>query len=265
MPDQETLHILTSKFIISALLFFRILGFLTAGPFFKSTSIPTQVKVFLGVLMAISLTAPYWQEQPTIELHLWYSILLVLKEFLVGIAIGFAANAVFWGARMAGGLIDFDMGYHTATVFNIDEKSPTIVGELQYMVMILIFLLINGHHQLIEALYASVAAVPITVFEISETTVVLLVKMATTVLLIGIKMSAPLLIAIFLTNLALALLARVAPQTNIFILSFQVKIAVGLLVLFASVSLFVFVSKLSLQGVQEEVMRFIMSLNPAKV
>jgi flagellar biosynthesis protein FliR len=262
MVDSETLHILTGKLIISTLLFFRILGFLTSGPFFKSSTFPPQVKIFLGVLMAVSMTTPFWQEQPQIELHLWYTVLLVMKEFLVGIAIGFSANAVFWGARMAGGLIDFDMGYHTASVFNIDENSPTIIGELQYMVMVLIFLMINGHHLLIEALYASVQAVPITVFTITESTVLLFVKMATTVLLVGIKMSAPLLIAIFLTNLALALLARVAPQTNVFVLSFQVKIAVGLLVLLASVSLFVFVSKMSLAGVQEELMRFILSLNP---
>ena len=65
--------------------------------------------------------------------------------------------------------------------------------------------------------------------------------------------------------MALALLARVAPQTNIFILSFQLKIAIGLLVLMASVPLFIYITKYSLQGFEEELMRIILSLNPARV
>lgn len=129
----------------------------------------------------------------------------------------------------------------------------------------MIFLLVNGHHFILQALWASVRAVPITTFAITDSTVELLIKQTLSVFLIGVKMAAPILVALFLVNLALALLARVAPQTNIFIMSFQLKVVVGLLVLMASVPLFVFISKLGLEQMETEVMKMILSLNPERV
>ena len=78
------------------------------------------------------------------------------------------------------------------------------------------------------------------------------------------KIAAPVMISLFCVNLALALLARMAPQTNIFTLSFQFKIGVGLLVLFVSVPLLVLVLKLALTQMQTETMNILLSLNPAR-
>jgi flagellar biosynthetic protein FliR len=265
MPDSGTISILTGKLIIGSLLFVRVGGFVATVPFFRSLNIPNLVKILLVVLLAFSVTTAFWQEQPTIDFHLWYMVLLVLKELMVGLSIGFVANAVFWGARVAGGLVDFDLGFFTAAVFNIDEGSPTIVGDLQEMIVLMLFLFINGHHFLIEGIYASVRAVPVTTFAFTESSVHMLIRMATMVLIVGVKMAAPVIVAIFLTNLALALLARVAPQTNIFMLSFQLKIAVGLLILFAASPMMVMVAKYALQGFESDIMRFMMTLNPGRV
>ena len=135
MPDSSSMDILTGKLIIGTLLFIRIMGFVAASPFFRSRSIPNQVKVFLGVLLAFSITTAFWTEQPQIEFHLWYMILLVIKEFFLGVAIGWVANAVFWGARTAGAFVDFDLGFHTAMLFNVDADTPTIVGEFKEMIV----------------------------------------------------------------------------------------------------------------------------------
>jgi flagellar biosynthesis protein FliR len=224
-----------------------------------------EMKIILGVILTISVTNAFWLEQTEIQFHLWNIVLLALKEFMVGIALGLATNSIFYAARFAGGVIDFEMGYQTSLLFSKDQTAPTLVGEFYELITVMIFLIINGHHFLIESLYASVRAVPIGTFEVTESTVQLLIRYMTTVFIIGIKMAAPVLIALFLTNLSLALLARIAPQTNIFILSFQLKVAVGLLVLFASVSLFVMVAKYSLQTMETEALRIILSLNPIRV
>ncbi len=265
MIDQATIWLYSGKLIIGTLLFIRITGMIIGAPLFRSNAIPIQLKILLSVILAFSLTSAFWKEQIVIEFHLWNVVLLVFKEFMVGLALGFAANTVFWAARFAGGLIDFDMGYQTSLLFNMEETSPTIVGELKFMAVLVIFLYINGHHYLLEGLWASVRAVPIGTFEVTETTVRLLIRIAVSVFVIALKISAPVLIALFLTNLALALLARVAPQTNIFILSFQMKIVVGLLMLFASIPIIIMVSKFALQGMESELLRFLMSLNPARV
>jgi len=264
MLDSVTIHLLTGKFLVGCLLFIRISGMMIAAPFFKNQNVIPHLKLMLTLILAVIMTSAFWQEQPDLDFHLWYLVLLAVKEFMVGVAIGFSANLVFFAARFAGGLLDFDMGYQTASMFGSDD-SPTLLGEFNELIALMVFLAINGHHYLIEGIFISVRAVPITTFAVTESTYQLLVKMATTVLIIGIKIAAPVLIALFLTNLALALLARVAPQTNIFILSFQLKIVVGLLVLLASAPLLVYVTKYAMEQMQTEIMRILLTLNPARV
>jgi len=265
MIDSITLFFLSGKFIIGLLFLVRIGGVMIAGPFFRSQAIIPQMKIMIAVIIAISVTTAFWQSQPEIDLHLWNLVYLVFKETFVGVAISFSANIVFWAARFAGGMIDFDMGYQTGLLFNADESSPTLVGEFFDMITLMIFLLINGHHYLIESIYASIRAVPIGRFVITESTVSLFLRMSTTVMIIGIKMAAPVLVALFMTNLALSFLARVAPQTNIFILSLQAKIAIGLVMLLITTPLFVMVAKFSLGSMENELMRVIYTLNPGKV
>jgi flagellar biosynthetic protein FliR len=184
---------------------------------------------------------------------------------MVGIIIGFSANLVFYAATFAGGIIDIDMGYQTSILFDVNNTTPTLVGTLKEMIVLMLFLYMNGHHQIIEAVYASLRVVPLTTFEVTGSTTSLLIKFATNVLIIAIKLAAPILVALFCTNLALALLARVAPQTNIFILSFQLKVAVGLIMLAISVPLMVYVSKMALGTLQTTTFELLKSINPARV
>lgn len=261
MIDSLTIFFLSGKFIIGILFFIRISGVFVAGPFFRSQAIIPQMKVIIAVMLAASLTSVFWESQPQIDLHLWNLIYLVFKEFFVGVGIGFAANIVFWAGRFAGGLIDFDMGYQTGLLFNSDESSPTLVGEFFEMVTLMIFLLINGHHYLIESIWLSVKAVPINGFVVTQPSITMFIKLATTVLVIGIKMAAPVLTALFMTNLALSFLARVAPQTNVFVLSLQLKIGVGLIMLLITTPLFVMIAKYSLQQMETELLRLIQTFN----
>ncbi len=265
MPDSALLYILTAKFFTGVLLFIRLTGLMISGPFFRSESIPVPVKIMLSVIIAASLAGSFAESQPPMDFHLWYIVLLVFKEVFIGVAIGFSADMVFQAARFAGGIVDFNMSYNTSTLFMQEETTPTLVGELYDFVAVMIFLIINGHHYLIEAVYASVRAVPIASFEVTGSTIEILMRLVLTVFIIAIKISAPVMVAVFLTNLALALLSRIAPQTNIFILSFQVKIAVGLIVLFLSVPLLVMVMKGALESLEVETMKIILSLNPARV
>lgn len=259
MLQDTTLFALLSKFIFGTLIFIRILGFLAAAPIWKHVAVISQMKWFFAMILAVMMTAAFWDEQVTIDFHPWYMVYLVFKEFVCGLLIGFAANMTFYAARFAGGLIDVDMGYQPGAMFDVSE-TPALIGEFKELIMIMLFFYLNGPEQLIEALYASVRAVPISQFQMTESTINLLTTMATSVLVIGVKIASPMIIAIFCANLSLALLARIAPQTNIFMLSFQVRIAVGLLVLFFTIPLFIYVSKLALGNFQELTMQFIMSL-----
>lgn len=265
MLDSTTLSLLTAKFLISALIFVRISGVLVTAQFFGSGAIPTQVKLILGIILTMSVAAPFWNEQPQIDYHLWNLVLLAFKEFTVGAIIGFAGNTALWAARFAGGMIDFEMGFQAASLFDRDSGAPTLVGEFYFMAAMMIFLLLNGHHYVIEAFYISIKAVPLTTFSVSNATTIALLKLVSSVLIIGVKIAAPILISLFCTNLALALLARIAPQTNIFMLSFQLKISVGLVMIFISVPLVIMVLKFAMSQMQSELLNIMLTLNPENV
>ena len=265
MVDDSTVLFFMGKFIVGMLVFVRVTGILVTAPLFRSSAIIPHVKVMIAVILATIITSALWKEHPTIEFHLWNMIFLVFKELFVGLMLGFVTNTVFWAARMAGGLIDMDMGYQTATLFDRENSNPSLVGELKELIVLMVFLFINGHYYIFEAIFFSVKAIPLTTMAISESSITLLMKMATSVFILGIKMASPVLISLFLTNLSLALLARVAPQTNIFILSFQLKVAVGLIILMASVPLFVVIAKYSLASVQDQLYTFLLTLYPGRV
>jgi len=264
MLTDTILYSLLSKFLFGTLIFVRILGFLASAPIWKHPAVLSQLKWFFAAIIAVMMTTAYWTDQIVIDFHPWSLVFLVFKEFVLGLIIGFIANLTFLAARFAGGIIDVDMGFQPGNMFNVDE-TPSLIGELKELIMLMLFLYLGGPEQLIEALYASIKIVPISTFAMTNSTVKLLSEFATSILIIGVKIASPMILAIFCTNMALSILARIAPQMNIFMLSFQVRIAVGIVVLFFSIPLFIFVSKIALENFQELTLRFIMTLNPMQV
>src|SRR5690606_25776575 len=119
------------------------------------------VKIMISLILATIVTSALWKEHPTIVFHFWNLVFLVFKEFFVGLMLGFVANLVFWAASMAGGLIDMDMGYQTATLFDRENSSPSLVWEMKELIVLMVFLFINGHHYLFEAIFLSVKAIPL--------------------------------------------------------------------------------------------------------
>lgn len=265
MLYSESLYFLSGKFIIGVLIFIRITGMMASAPFLKSDAIPVSVKIMFSVILSIVVTSAFWEEQGEIDLDLWFITLVAFKEFFLGLIFGFCANFIFFAARMAGSLIDTEMGFQTSLLFDPSSGAPTLLGEIYELLVLMVFLILNGHHHLIEGIFISLKAIPLMQFEITSSTVDLLIKGSTTVLILSVKLASPLIVSLFLTNLSLALLGRIAPQTNIFTLSFQVKVFIGLIMLFLTIPLMVYVAKISMDSFQEDILKVLMTLNPNRV
>jgi flagellar biosynthesis protein FliR len=132
------------------------------------------------------------------------------------------------------------------------------------MASLMVFLGINGHHFLLESMVASFRAVPLDTFALTGSSIEIIIRLITTVTIVAVKIAAPVMIALLVTNIALALLSRVAPQLNIFALSMQFKVAVGLIVLFITVPLFVMTMKQVMVIFQNETFQVLMALNPKR-
>jgi flagellar biosynthetic protein FliR len=252
------MEIYVSQFVLFLLLFARVTSLVVIAPVFGYQNVPVQVKVALGLFLAFVLFPVVDGMAIPVDLQLVSLALLVIKEVIVGLLIGFVAGLIFAGVRYAGELMAFDMGFSAANVFDPENGAQNpIVGEFLYLFVLLAFLLINGHHFLLEAVQLSYNLVPIGSVTLNAAVANRIIDFSGLVFVIAVKFAAPLIVSLFLTNIALAILARVMPQMNIFTVSFPLKIGVGLIVLMTTGPLMVFVFKKSLSVFETSILELI--------
>ncbi|HEX28639.1 TPA: flagellar biosynthetic protein FliR, partial [Candidatus Poribacteria bacterium] len=137
--------------------------------------------------------------------------------------------------ELAGEMAGMQMGLRMATAVDPQfETQSSLLAQFNVLFALMVLLAINGHHWFIEGLAKSFRLIPPGGAVLREATFARVIALAGELFLIGLKMSAPIVVAMLMTNAALGLMVRVVPQMNIFVVGFPVLIAVGLIVLFFS-------------------------------
>ncbi len=240
------------------MLFLRCTSLFVSAPVFGHSSVPVQAKIGFGIFLAFVLLTVAKAPGTFITMDLVALVLMAVKEVLTGISIGFAVQVIFSGVRFAGELISFDMGFSMSTVFDPENGTPfPILSEMLYQFLLMIFLLVNGHHAVLESLYISYAAVPIGTFAISDATLAAVTSLTGKMFAVAVKIAAPLLVSLFLANITLGILNKVMPQMNIFSVMFPLKIGIGFLVLSATLPVVAFVFRKLLTSFQSSVVDLI--------
>ena len=230
-----------SDWPVFLLVFFRVSGVMMLAPVFGSAMAPAAVKIFLSLVLSLLFFPLVGGQGATVPMDGGVLALAVAWELAVGLLIGFAAAMLFAGVQFGGHLIDQELGLLQANLLDpmLDEQI-SIMGQFKVLVATLVYLLINGHHLLIGAVSDSFRAVPIlglrfskgAALHLSDTLMRDLFRMA-------VEIAAPALVTLFLVTIALAFMARTAPEMNIFALSFPLRMAVGFVVIALGVGLFV--------------------------
>lgn len=225
---------LLSQFETFLFVFIRVISILMTVPFFGSNSFPIKLRVGLSLLMGFMLTPTLGFKTP-IPPTLVELTISVLKEVLIGIAIGLTVKFVFTSLEIAGQLAGIQMGYAVATVFDPQTSSQlSVLAQFYNLLGILLFFSLNLHIIFIGAIRESFETIPPYSFTVTEGFIDGLLLMTGRMFVIAIKLAAPVMVALLLTNIAIGVIARVAPQLNVFIIGFPITIAVGLLVLLFS-------------------------------
>jgi flagellar biosynthetic protein FliR len=222
------------QFVIGVLVFVRVTSALVLAPGFGNRAVPPALKVALGVFLALVLQPLVAATHPSVDIALGSLLLLALKEAAVGLAIGFATGLVFQGVLVAGDLMGFDLGLSLAMLYDPETgTSNNVVAQLLSLTALMVFFILNGHHFVLEALHASYGAVPLGGVRLTGALQDALVTLTGMTLAVGIKLAAPVIVTSFLINIGLAVLARVAPQINVFFVTISLKTGAGLFVLLA--------------------------------
>jgi len=216
------------------LIFCRITAFFVVVPVFSSQGVPITFKIGISFFVALVVFSANGTGI-TIPQDFSY-ILLIMKEVLIGLLLGFIGYLMFMAIQTAGSFIDIQIGFGIANVIDpMTGTSAPILGNFKYMIALLMFLSMNGHHHLLDAIVYSYKWVPMNndlfLGMIDGSLSEFLVRTFAQSFVLAFQMSAPLVTALFLTDVGLAFLARTAPQYNVFVIGVPLKIIIGIALL----------------------------------
>lgn len=229
--DQLTLFLLV---------FVRMTAFFVAAPVFSYRTVPNAFKIGLGFFAALAafMTIPH---EASIPLDLTFALMIV-KEAIVGLVLGFVAAFILYILQIAGGFIDFQMGFAIANVVDPQTGAQIpIIGNFKYMLSMLFFLSVNGHHLLIDGVVRSYQMVPIEALFVSigsESVALFISQLLVKIYIIAFQIAIPIVGALFLVDVALGMIARTVPQLNVFVVGIPLKIFVGFLMILLTLSMF---------------------------
>lgn len=224
---------------IFLLIFVRVLGFFATMPLFSYRTIPLPFKIGLSFFLA--LTMYYTVDSSAVNIDQLY-IFLVLKEAMVGLLIGLIAYIILSAVQIAGGFIDFQMGFAIANVVDpqTGAQSP-LIGQYFYIFALLFLLSVNGHHLLIDGIFFSYEYIPLHTFiPFSDGSIPqFLIHTFNHMFLIAFQMAIPIVGCLFLVDVALGIIARTVPQLNVFVVGLPIKIFVSFVAILMFLSLYI--------------------------
>jgi flagellar biosynthetic protein FliR len=210
----------------------RVGFMLSLVPVLSARQIPPLIRI--GIMLILTFLIA--KLVPVVHaLSLGQLVLAVMEQALVGLMYGFVSFLVFTGIQFAGEILDIQIGYGVVNVINPQtQQQVTIIGEFELAFATLVYLITNSHHYLIAGMVGSFNLLPMPDIALNAVALSDVVRFFTQSLFIVFQIAAPVAAALFLVNVALALMARVAPQMNIFAVGFPLQIMVGLLMIIVS-------------------------------
>jgi len=226
---MELLTYSTEQFQIFLMVLIRTGVVLYLFPVFSSTMIPATVKAGLALAMALVLM-PVVPVDPTRFPDSVPTVgMMMVAELFIGLVLGLSVRIFLVAVELAGQTIGFQMGFSIINVLDPQTGGQvSIIGQIGNLVVLVIFLMLNGHHALIRGLVESFSVVDIGMISLSRGFLDQMTALMSNMFIIALKMGAPAIVALLFTSAAFGITAKFVPQMNILIAAFPVKIAVGL-------------------------------------
>lgn len=222
------------------LVFLRATALIMTWPILGAQNIPAQVKTLMAVVFSLCLFPAVKVTQLPADILSEQIIPLAVKEVLIGLALGFSAKLFFFSVSVSGQLISMSSGFSSAQIFNPSlGQSSQVLEEFQWILASLLFLFINGHHNLIESMAVSFQYLPISAEPIKFTGLGEFTLVGQNILFTGVKMAAPVVVSVILANVGLGVLGRAVPQINIWVTSMQITAVLSLFIIFLMIPLLV--------------------------
>lgn len=218
----------------------RTSGLVMSAPFWGSRIIPGLARAWVAVVLSAAaypsvktLALPAGAAAGASYGAILFLVLALAGEILLGVGIGWAAQMLFAGLRLAAHELEMKMGLSLAQMVDPQwgDRSSSLAGILE-LVAVLVFFSMNGHRLLIDALHSSYAVFPLAGSKLDFSRMI--VGSAGEIFSIALRVSAPVVIGLLLSDVVLGVVSRAIPQMNVFFVAIPLQIAFGMLLLFLS-------------------------------
>ncbi len=246
------------------LIFVRMTGLFVTAPIFGRRNIPVYFKIGFAfttaLLMANVIKVGHIVDTDNFMIYALY----ILKEFAVGLVIGFIAYAVFTSIYIAGQIIDMQIGFGMVNVLDpLSNIQVPVTANLYFMTAMIIFLVTNGHHMLIKALYQSFDIVPLGSAVIGPGMVDNIIIVFQNMFSVAFRIAAPIVAAVIITDVVLGIISKTIPQMNVFVLGMPLKVLLGVIIVLITIPAFIYIVTMLTDDMSIEIYKFIKSMVPA--
>jgi flagellar biosynthetic protein FliR len=208
----------------------RILAIVASSPVLGNAQVPARIKIGFSVLLTF-IIAPTISDMPQVGIGSMQGLLIMIQQIIIGVAIGFTMRMIFSAVEMAGELAGLQMGLGFASFYDpINAVHSAIIAQWLGIIATLAFLSMNGHLYILSAMSESFQTLPIGSM-MSNKGLYGVASWGGNIFSYALQISLPILAALLITNIALGILTRAAPQLNLFAVGFPITLAIGFIVL----------------------------------
>jgi flagellar biosynthetic protein FlhB/flagellar biosynthetic protein FliR len=244
-------------FVVYILIFVRIISFLGVSPLYMIRGVPNLLKAGFGLIISFLIFNFVSYNPSLIPTSMLQLAGAAVGECAFGLTLGFITSLFLEAIRMSGQLIDLQIGFSMINEFDpINSANVTLMGNLTNLLGLLIFFIINGHHILIEALIQSFNVMPLFGSGLTPEVSTYILTVFIKVVVISLKLAAPVVVVLLLTDITMGFISRTVPQLNILMMGLPIKMVIGLLVFSAALPALVSAYVKAFQGMASEINNF---------
>ncbi len=216
------------------LILVRVSCFVFVAPFFSMNNTPRQVRIALSVFTSLLLYTTLTPDEGVVYDSVVSYAVIVGKEAVTGLLIGFAANICTAIVNFAGSIADMETGLSMVTLMDPANRTQSSVTGVYFQYVVMMMLIASGMYRyLLGALADSFLLIPVNGGALRGGNLLSsIVMFLGDYITIGFRICLPVFCVILLLNVVLGVLAKVAPQLNMFAVGIQLKILIGMSVLF---------------------------------
>ena len=214
--------------LLIGLIFTRVIAIFLSFPLLNTSMIPTNIKLLLVVMLSFYISNFVKVDINIKEISEYFIALLILKELFIGFSLGLLVNIFVSALSYAAEIISYFMGLTVVNVFDPTFGQISVLNRFFILLFYMLFFLTDAYHYILGSIILSFDYIPLDKFIINEGVWEFIIKYSANIFMIGFQVAFPFALILFLINVALALVNRLIPQINVFIVGLPMQIFVGL-------------------------------------